>query len=396
MRLQTRYLKDGRITVTAYDPKKVGAISIVPRYTHGRELAQVLQVNVRPGHKRQGIGTKLYEAAAQVACDIGMPLASSPSWMRSPDSSGFWEKQAQKGRAQDIGDGVFVLDGNCDSVDLSGLGRAPESYFGAEDLLGMTEGEPDFSHVPEPEGEQVYAGRYVTWYGHSDYVTLVPVERIAFTEGNLWYPGHAAALTQLALRREATFAPPAARLYRVEAEDVQRSQQWYEDDELEYQTGMVRPWGPEDVGTYYVQLLDGNHRALAALAAGESVIPVAVGANYRDDVREDEWLSGLQGAQLGADIHAYDGIERRMLRDAILAHQYAELGDMPDRGNPYVVDQYLMQDRDSLCSIVADRRRQLSVLTARSPKVDQRWTRLEMKLGCHRQKKVVHVAFGRR
>lgn len=39
-----------------------------------------------------------------------------------------------------------------------------------------------------------------------------------------------------------------------------------------------------------VQLLDGHHRALAAIMLGESHIPVVVGENYRGDVRDDEWL----------------------------------------------------------------------------------------------------------
>jgi len=44
-----------------------------------------------------GIGTKLYEAAARVACREGAPLMSDNH--RTVYSQGFWEKQARKGRA---------------------------------------------------------------------------------------------------------------------------------------------------------------------------------------------------------------------------------------------------------------------------------------------------------
>jgi GNAT superfamily N-acetyltransferase len=120
MRLQTRKLKDGRTTITAYDGReRVGILSVHPWQTQGRRVMQVLQSNVKTGRLRQGIGTKLYEAAAQAACEQGLQLASSPKWMRSAHSSGFWDKQLRKGRAKDIGDGVIVLDQSC-GADLSG------------------------------------------------------------------------------------------------------------------------------------------------------------------------------------------------------------------------------------------------------------------------------------
>lgn len=121
MRLQTRKLKDGRTKVTAYEGRNsVGMLSFHRRYTQGHEVAQVLQSNVLRPLLRQGIGTKLYEAAAEAACEQGLQLASSPKWMRSAHSSGFWDKQLRKGRAKDIGDGVIVLDQSC-GADLSGM-----------------------------------------------------------------------------------------------------------------------------------------------------------------------------------------------------------------------------------------------------------------------------------
>ena len=42
-------------------------------------------------------------------------------------------------------------------------------------------------------------------------------------------------------------------------------------------------------GEYYAQLLDGNHRAAAALLAGEPYIYVYVGENYRANVRKKDY-----------------------------------------------------------------------------------------------------------
>ncbi len=47
--------------------------------------------------KGLGIGTKLYERAAALACRQRAPLISDES--RTAASQGFWEKQARKGRA---------------------------------------------------------------------------------------------------------------------------------------------------------------------------------------------------------------------------------------------------------------------------------------------------------
>jgi hypothetical protein len=48
---------------------------------------------------RRGFGTKMYEAAAQLACrKYGLPLASDTT--RSDMADGFWWKQWKKGRAE--------------------------------------------------------------------------------------------------------------------------------------------------------------------------------------------------------------------------------------------------------------------------------------------------------
>ena len=120
----------------------------------------------------------------------------------------------------------------------------------------------------------------------------VPVENVLFMEGNIWNMGHAAALKDLIERGERpTFQLPAARLYRIDADLVATTQRMHAEDDLSYEYSMEEPWADRDAGTFYVQLLDGNNRALAAMAAGEPTIYVTVGPNYRDDVHEDEWVT---------------------------------------------------------------------------------------------------------
>jgi hypothetical protein len=102
---------------------------------------------------------------------------------------------------------------------------------------------------------------------------------------------HAAALLDEAANRDVVFEVPAARFYRIDADDVARTSRYEEEDELSYQVGMEKPWDEyDDEGTFYVQLVDGNHRAAAAMLMGEEVIPVTVGENYREDVLEEEWV----------------------------------------------------------------------------------------------------------
>lgn len=72
------------------------------------------------GHGR-GVGTRLYEALAQYACDEGLKMRSDLSL--SDYSTAFWQKQVEKGRAEwDNDEKRYVLTASCwGSVDL---GRA--------------------------------------------------------------------------------------------------------------------------------------------------------------------------------------------------------------------------------------------------------------------------------
>ena len=65
----------------------------------GRTTWEINSVYVPEARRRQGVATKLYETAAQAACDRRGHLAST---YRSPGahSHDFWAKQLAKGRAR--------------------------------------------------------------------------------------------------------------------------------------------------------------------------------------------------------------------------------------------------------------------------------------------------------
>ena len=122
MNYRGRWNKHGCFKVGAYDGRvRVGEIDGCEAYKGGERVAQVRFVKVKVSHRRRRIGTRLYEHAADLACERGMPLASAPSWQRNRLSSGFWDKQRDKGRVIDMGDGVFVLRQTCGA----NLGRRP-------------------------------------------------------------------------------------------------------------------------------------------------------------------------------------------------------------------------------------------------------------------------------
>jgi len=64
----------------------------------GQSVLAVDMISVYPDFQRQGVATKLYENAADLACENGHNLASV---FRLPDakSNEFWTKQIAKGRA---------------------------------------------------------------------------------------------------------------------------------------------------------------------------------------------------------------------------------------------------------------------------------------------------------
>lgn len=90
--------------VTAKDGgKPVGRIGVIkwnPPDAPHKTYMKVARIDVDESVRRKGVGTKLYERAARVACEgrYGAPLASDTD--RSSMSDGFWRKQVSKGRAR--------------------------------------------------------------------------------------------------------------------------------------------------------------------------------------------------------------------------------------------------------------------------------------------------------
>lgn len=173
---------------------------------------------------------------------------------------------------------------------FGGWGRGLESYFiETQSALEALEGTEAFESF-EPEKDDVegdpYVGRRVIWLGHRGKMVKIPAENILTMDGNQWNFAHAAAIREYLHETGQSLRAPAARIYRIKAADVKQSQKYEAEGELEYQLTMAKPWEDSDVGAYYAQLLDGNHRALAALALGEPYLWVYCGENYLENVRK--------------------------------------------------------------------------------------------------------------
>lgn len=161
----------------------------------------------------------------------------------------------------------------------------------ARDMWSEEEPNYDYLDLPTYDGDDVYHGRKVKWdTSRSKHIILVPTKYISMTSENMWYPEHFAALLEAMETEDVAWHPPAARVYRVSKYSQEKSVEYEEEGELEENTGLLEPWDEDEIGQLYVDLRDGNHRALAALLLGEEIIPIIVGENYWDTVRDDEWL----------------------------------------------------------------------------------------------------------
>lgn len=86
---------NSELTITA--GQNVGKLKASIRVAD--EVLRVDIVRVQDASLRQGIGTKMYELAAKIACkQFEVPLASDMK--RTKYSEGFWQKQVKKGRAE--------------------------------------------------------------------------------------------------------------------------------------------------------------------------------------------------------------------------------------------------------------------------------------------------------
>lgn len=168
-------------------------------------------------------------------------------------------------------------------------------YADADWLLESIQmAEPSWEYVEPPDLDrvQIVPDPPLAWaVGH--YGVWVPSKNIHFMPENLWYPGHAAALVDGI--RDGSFPileAPAARIHRVTPYDVESTQAEYAAGDLEEQSLMVEPWTWDEVGEYRATLVDGNHRAAAAMIVGLDRIVVTVGENYRENVDPNDWIKG--------------------------------------------------------------------------------------------------------
>ena len=179
-------------------------------------------------------------------------------------------------------------------------GRPSFKFEGTEEVLdAIREAEPDHEFLPaggnfapaRPERpSDIHRGRSVTWLGTKGYLLAIPAKNINFMEGNTWGFGHAAGLLEGILDgSNRILEAPAARVWRVRSADVKQTQKFDADDELSYQVGMTEPWTREEIGEYHAQLLDGNHRAAAAMLAGDPFIYVYVAENSRENVYKKDF-----------------------------------------------------------------------------------------------------------
>ena len=183
------------------------------------------------------------------------------------------------------------------------FGRSREFKFESTQpvLDAIESAEPSHEFLPaggnfepvDPErfsGDPLYRVRKVTWVASEGYLVRIPVENILFMEGNQWGFEHAAGLLEGILDGSNTMLEaPAGRVHRITAADVKQTEKYEKAGELSYQMSMTSPWTKADIGSYYAQLVDGNHRAAAAILAGEPYIYVYVAENSRENVRKKDF-----------------------------------------------------------------------------------------------------------
>lgn len=77
------------------DGRTVGRMDVYEGERRGELTVGI--IDVERAHRKQRVGTQLYEGAVREACRRGLALASDS--MRSPFAEAFWRKQQAKGRA---------------------------------------------------------------------------------------------------------------------------------------------------------------------------------------------------------------------------------------------------------------------------------------------------------
>lgn len=153
--------------------------------------------------------------------------------------------------------------------------------FDASSLLEQGVARDKYYDPVDPDSvdeEDIYHGRRVKWVGTPGLMMRVPVSRVLPMPENMWFPNQLARYVQ-AIDDGDLLEPPAARVHIIDESTIQDSEERAEEGELEY------PFDESDLGQPYVVLLDGNHRAFAAILSGEPFIWVYVGENYRETAK---------------------------------------------------------------------------------------------------------------
>lgn len=93
-----------------YDGEIVGELNTQPMKYGDQKVFAVVDIEVDDTYRRKGFATRMYEAAAKLACKAGRPLASDVTRFAGPRA--FWAKQVKKGNAEAVearGGEAFVL-----------------------------------------------------------------------------------------------------------------------------------------------------------------------------------------------------------------------------------------------------------------------------------------------
>jgi hypothetical protein len=127
----------------------------------------------------------------------------------------------------------------------------------------------------------VYEGERARWAGTKGEMMELPASMIVPMPGNHWYPDRLVDYA-VAIRAGVLFEPPSARIYIVSETEVEESPLEVADGKYDY------PFEEEDIGEPYAFLIDGNHRAFAAILSGERSVWVHVVRAYLEDA--GPWL----------------------------------------------------------------------------------------------------------
>lgn len=85
-----------------FDGERAGSVVAKPQ---GASEIEISSIEVEPEHRRNRLGTRLYERALVWGCGQPGVLAITSDTVRSPFAEAFWRKQQAKGRAKCVGTG---------------------------------------------------------------------------------------------------------------------------------------------------------------------------------------------------------------------------------------------------------------------------------------------------